>query len=80
MSTWDDGGIPSVMEGTDIADQIRARRAAARLTQQQLADLADVHRRTIVMLEAPNTDGGHLSSLRKVAAALGCRVTLEPAQ
>lgn len=80
LHTVSQSGIPYDMQTIDISSQIRARRAALRLTQQQLADSAGVSRRTIVALEDPDTQSGQLSSLDKVAKAMGCRVTLEPAQ
>jgi DNA-binding XRE family transcriptional regulator len=54
-----------------IQDIVRTRKSQ-RLTQQQVADLAGVSRRTIVLIES----GGDctLSTLRRICTALGLQI------
>ena len=64
---------------TDWAHQIRERRLALRLTQQELADQAHVSRKTIAGLESPHPDNRvSLTVLTRVAGLLGLVMTLMP--
>jgi transcriptional regulator with XRE-family HTH domain len=56
-----------------IGKIVKQRREAKRWNQQELADKADVTQATISRLEAGVFDP-KISSLRSIAAALGCSV------
>ncbi len=65
-----------------LAEAIRAQRVAMRLTQQDLADLARVPRKTVSALESPagGSAGAGFSweSLTRVLEALGMTITATP--
>jgi transcriptional regulator with XRE-family HTH domain len=69
---------------TDIADTsysigsaVRERRRLLGLTQAEVAGLGEVSRDTVVRVEAD--DGGiALATLRRIAAAVGLEITLQP--
>ena len=65
-----------------LAEAIRAQRVAMRLTQQELADLAHVPRKTISALESPESRstgaGFSWESLARVLEALGMTITAAP--
>lgn len=65
---------------TALAASLRAQRVALRLTQQDLADLAGVPRKTVSALESPSPEGTGFSwaSLTRVLEALGMTVTAVP--
>lgn len=69
---------------TDISDisasvgaTVRGRRRLLGLTQAEVAALCDVSRDTMVRLEADD-DGIAIGTLRRVVAAVGLEVTLQP--
>lgn len=55
-----------------IADNIKAKRKARQLTQAELAEKAGITQAVISRLEAGQEDNAKLSTLRGLAAALGC--------
>jgi len=69
---------------TDISDTaistgsaIRERRKLLGLTQAEVAALCDISRDTVVRTEAD--DGGiAIGTLRRIAAAVGLEITLQP--
>lgn len=60
-----------------IARQIYQQRIDAGLTQEQLGDLAGMHQSVIARLEDAEYDGHSLSTLRRIASALGCDLDVE---
>ena len=69
---------PKHREVQPLVQDIVDARKAQKLTQEQLADLAGLSRRTIVLMES----GGDctLSSLRRVTLALGLQMRATPLQ
>lgn len=65
-------------DGTELAAVVRARRSELGLTQQQLADLAEVSTRFVHMLEAGKPTV-QLASVQKVLAVLGLRLVVDDA-
>lgn len=63
----------TVALGTDL----RQRRKLLGLTQLDVAGLSGVNRETVVRAEAGD-EGVALGTFRRIAAALGLEVTLEP--
>lgn len=61
----------------EVAGLIHQARSAAGLTQQQLADRIGTTKSAISRLEDADYRGHSLAMLRRVAAALGCRVRME---
>jgi len=57
-----------------IADNIKAKRKARKLTQVELAEKAGITQAVISRLEAGQEDNAKLSTLRGLASALGCAV------
>lgn len=55
-----------------VGRNVRERRKAVNLTQERLAELADLAPRTIQKIEAGKIDI-LISTLRRVRAAIGCR-------
>lgn len=60
-----------------VAQLVHDARVAAGLTQKQLAELVGTGQSAIARLEDADYEGHSLSMLRRVAAALGCRIKLE---
>lgn len=63
--------MPRTTKPDTFSARLRALRAAAGLTQQQLADAAGVHAQTVQHFEYGVKDDPRMSTLRKLAAALG---------
>ena len=63
-------------EAWDVSLQISALREQAGLSQKQLADALSTSQQQISRLESPGYEGHSLAMLRRVAAALGARVTV----
>lgn len=63
-----------------LAESLRAQRIALRLTQQDVADRADVPRKTVSALESPlaGSAGFSWESLARVLDVLGMTVTAAP--
>lgn len=61
----------------DLAETFRSRRLALGLTQQTVADLAGLHRSTVVELES-GRGATTVTAAVKVAEVLGVRLTLGP--
>ncbi len=57
-----------------VSRQIYEARAAAGLSQRELAGLVGTTQSVIARLEDADYDGHSLSMLRRIAAALGCAV------
>ena len=57
-----------------LKDTLRRERRRAGLTQEELADKADVGHATIARIEAGYINAPRVSTLRKLAAALGLQV------
>jgi transcriptional regulator with XRE-family HTH domain len=64
----------AVREMTLNAARLKQLRALAGLTQQELATRAEVSIALILGLEQGKQDNPRLTTLRKLAAALGCTV------
>lgn len=60
----------------DIASQIYEARKEANLTQAQLADRVGTHQSVIARLEDADYDSHSLTMLKKIAEALGKRVSV----
>src|SRR5207253_313439 len=58
----------------NVAQQLYDARTAAGLTQQELADRVGTTASVICRLEDADYDGHSLNTLRRVAAALDCRL------
>ncbi|MFP5332825.1 MAG: helix-turn-helix transcriptional regulator [Acidimicrobiia bacterium] len=65
------------MTATELGQAIRRRRKSLHLTQQDLADLVGVNRRSISELER-GTGGTSLRTVIAVCQALGMAVTVQP--
>lgn len=63
-------------EAWDVSLRISALREQAGLSQKQLADALRTSQQQISRLESPGYEGHSLAMLRRVAAALGARVTV----
>jgi transcriptional regulator with XRE-family HTH domain len=63
--------MPMVAEGTGIGKRVRELRAAAGLTQQQLAVAAGMTLSNVAQIERGKITDPRLSTLRALAAALG---------
>lgn len=63
-------------EAWDVSLRIAALRERAGLSQQQLAAALHTSQQQISRLESPGYEGHSLAMLRRVAAALGARVTV----
>lgn len=60
----------------DIAQQIYDARMSAKLTQKELAELADTHQSAIARLEDSDYSGHSLNMLWKIAWALDSRLSI----
>jgi ribosome-binding protein aMBF1 (putative translation factor) len=60
-----------------VAQLVYDARMAAGLTQKQLAEMIGTRQSAIARLEDADYEGHSLSMLRRVAAALGCRIKLD---
>jgi DNA-binding XRE family transcriptional regulator len=63
-------------EQAEVAEILYAARKAAGLTQKQLAELVGTTQQVISQLEDADYEGHSLSMLRRIAAALDCRVEM----
>src|SRR5690606_21834628 len=61
----------------DIAGAILAAREEAGVTQAQLAERADMKQSAIARMESAEYEGHSISSLKRIAAALGKRVSVQ---
>lgn len=61
----------------DIAQQVYDVRTEAGLTQKQLADLIDTQQSVISRVEDADYDGHSLSLLKRIAVALGKKLTIQ---
>jgi transcriptional regulator with XRE-family HTH domain len=61
----------------DIAAKLYELRTSARLTQKQLADLVGTTQSVISRIEDSDYEGHSLSLLRRIATALGKRLSIE---
>ena len=59
-----------------FARQIRELREARGLSQGQLANLVGARKTAIARLEDPDYEGHSLGMLSRIAAALGCEVSV----
>ena len=66
--------VERAREALDIAEQIYTLRTQAELSQRQLAKLVGTQQSVISRLEDADYDGQSLRMLRRIAAALHCRV------
>lgn len=55
-----------------LKDRVRAARKTRKLTQQELADAADLSLSFVVLLESGERENMHVKSAVDLAAALGC--------
>lgn len=62
---------------TELVDRIKAARVKARLTQEQLADLASISRRPVYLLES-GRGMVRLDTLIKILDALGLELRIVP--
>jgi ribosome-binding protein aMBF1 (putative translation factor) len=60
-----------------VASLIYDARIAAKLTQEQLADLVNVSQSLIARLEDGNYSGDAFSMLHRIARALNCRLNIK---
>lgn len=60
-----------------VAQLVHDARVVAGLTQKQLAERIGTRQSAIARLEDADYEGHSLSMLKRVAAALGCRIKLE---
>lgn len=63
-------------EAWDVSLRIAALREQVGLSQKQLADALNTSQQQISRLESPGYEGHSLAMLRRVASALGARVTV----
>lgn len=68
--------IAEEVVNSQVARMIYEARAAAGLTQKQLADLVETQQSTIARLEDADYEGHSLSMLRRIAAALDQRLEI----
>jgi transcriptional regulator with XRE-family HTH domain len=61
-----------------LCERLYEARAAAGLTQQEVADRAGISRQTVAKLENGDFEHARISTLLKVASVLGYEVELEP--
>lgn len=60
----------------DVAKEIYDARLAAHLSQKELADRIGTQQSVISRVEDANYDGHSLSMLRRIAAAVDCKVVV----